>query len=92
LVRAKETTDMAESKPGEAPKDATGGRDAQQHDLAYEQAGGKEMPGLYPSNDIDDRDGDITPDAPDPHVEWDERVQPERADERAGEDIETEGT
>ena len=52
------------------------------------------QPGLYPADDIEDREGDITPDAADPRVEWDTRVQPERADERESEadDIEREGT
>ena len=82
---------MADRKPGDAPNDATEGRAAQQHDLAYEQTGGEAQPGLYPANSVADRDGgDITPDAADPHVEWDERVQPERPDE--SEDIEKEGT
>ena len=85
---------MADRKTGEAPADATDGRAAQQHDLAYEQAGGEAQPGLYPANSVADRDGgDITPDAADPHVEWDERVQPERPDEQdAGQDSEKEGT
>jgi hypothetical protein len=85
---------MADRKPGEAPADATDGRAAQQHDLAYEQTGGEAQPGLYPANSVADRDGgDITPDAADPHVEWDERVQPERPDEQdAGQDSEKEGT
>ena len=81
---------MAERKTGETPGDAVSGRDAQQNDQAYEQAGGEGEPGLYPANSVADRDGgDITPDAADPHVEWDERVQPERPDEQ---DIESEGT
>jgi hypothetical protein len=85
---------MADRKPGDAPNDATEGRAAQQHDLAYEQTGGEAQPGLYPANSVADRDGgDITPDAADPHVEWDERVQPERPDEQdAGQDSEKEGT
>jgi hypothetical protein len=68
---------MAERKPGDAVSD----RDAQQHDLAYEQAGGKEMPGLYPTNDVDERKGDIAPDVAHPEVGWNDRVQPERPDE-----------
>ena len=80
---------MADRKTGEAPADATDGRAAQQHDLAYEQAGGEAEPGLYPANAVEDREGgDITPDAADPDVEWDERVQPERPDERGSEDSE----
>ncbi|HEY7807942.1 MAG TPA: hypothetical protein VIC34_12155 [Croceibacterium sp.] len=81
---------MADRNTGEAPDDATSGRAAQQHDEAYKDTGGKAEPGLYPANAIADRDGgDITPDAADPHVEWDKRVQPERPDEQ---DIESEGT
>ena len=94
---------MAERKTGEtphdaAPRDATGGRDAQQHDLAYEQAGGEAIPGLYPTNDVDERQGDITPDVAPPQVDWNDRVQPERPDETsrdgppAAPDIETERT
>lgn len=77
---------MSDRKP---PADATVGREAQDHELADIETGGEPQPGLYPADAIENRDGDITPDAPDPHVEWDERVQPERPDER---DIEKEGT
>jgi hypothetical protein len=65
------------------------GREAQDHELADIETGGEPRPGLYPADDIENREGDITPDAPDPRVEWDTRVQPERADEA---DIEKEGT
>jgi hypothetical protein len=68
---------MADCKPGEAPDDAVNDRDAQQHD----RAGGQPEAGNYPSDSIENREGENTPDAADPHVEWDERVQPERADE-----------
>jgi hypothetical protein len=65
--------------PKDAPKDAVEDRAAQDH----EQAGGDPGPGHYPSDPIERRQGDEnTPDAPAPHVDWDERVQPERADER----------
>ena len=80
---------MADREPGEPPADATAGRSAQDHELADIETGGEPRPGLYPADAIENRDGDITPDAPDPQVEWDARVQPERADE---EDIEKEGT
>ena len=62
-----------------APADAVRDRAAQDH----EQAGGEPGPGNYPASRLEDRDGDEnTPDAPAPDVDWDERVQPERADER----------
>lgn len=66
--------------PKDAPDDAVADRAAQHH----EHAGGDPGPGLYPSDPIERRKGDNTPDAPEPDVEWDERVQPERADERQG--------
>ena len=55
------------------PKDAVKDRAAQDH----EQAGGDPGAGLYPSDPIERRKGDNTPAAPEPRVEWDERVQPE---------------
>jgi len=66
----------------DAPADAVEDRAAQDHELADVESGGKATPGLYPSDSIPDRKGDITPDAPHPTVEWDERVQPERPDEQ----------
>jgi hypothetical protein len=92
LNPAKENALMADRKPGDAPADATEDRGAQDHELADVETGGEAQPGLYPADDLPERAGDINPDAPDPHVEWDERVQPERADERQSEDIEREGT
>ena len=85
---------MADRKPGDPPADATTDRSAQDHEEADIETGGEAQPGLYPADDIEDRDGDITPDAADPQVEWDTRVQPERPDERESEadDIEREGT
>ena len=90
---------MADRKPGDPPADATPedaiiDRSAQDHEQADIETGGVAQPGLYPADDIEDREGDITPDAADPRVEWDTRVQPERADERESEadDIEREGT
>lgn len=80
---------MADRKPGDPPADATADRSAQDHELADIETGGEARPGLYPADDLPNREGDITPDAADPHVEWDERVQPERPDE---DNIETEGT
>ena len=66
------------------PADAVAGREAQDH----EQAGGDPRsgpgPGRYPASRIEDREQDNTPDDPDPRVEWDEVVQPERVDEKQG--------
>jgi hypothetical protein len=66
------------------PKDAVKDRAAQDH----EQAGGAPDsgpgPGLYPSDPIERRKGDNTPDDPQPEVEWDERVQPQREPETQG--------
>ena len=76
--------------PADAPEDAIADRDAQDHELADIETGGEPEPGLYPADDIENREGDITPKAADPHVDWDTRVQPERADE--ADNIETEGT
>jgi len=59
---------------GEAPAEAVGDRAAQDH----EQAGEELAPGDYPTSRVEDRDGDITPTAPDPAVDWDDVVQPER--------------
>lgn len=84
---------MADRPSGEPPADATAGREAQKHDLAYSDSGGEPEPGLYPADGIPECKGDITPDAAHPTVEWDDRVQPERPDEREAEhDIEKEGT
>ncbi len=65
--------------PGEAAKD----RAAQDH----EQAGETLQPGDYPASRLEDRDQDITPTAPDPDVDWDEVVQPERQVGEAGHDF-----
>jgi hypothetical protein len=80
---------MADRKPGDPPADATEDRAAQDHELADVETGGAPQPGRYPADDLPNRDGDITPDAPHPAVDWDTRVQPERAEEQ---DIEKEGT
>jgi len=66
-------------RSGEAPAEATEGRAAQDH----EHAGGKPGHGNYPASRIEDREGDNTPSAPEPHVEWDEVVQPEKAPKTA---------
>ena len=81
-----------EAVPEEAVKD----RAAQDHDYADLDASPDSEPREdidYPAEDIENREGDITPSAPDPHVDWDQQVQPERAREgvddlgEAGEDI-----
>jgi hypothetical protein len=82
-------------KRGAAPDEAVGDRAAQDHDYAdLDVSGGEPREDIdYPAEDIEQREGDITPSAPDPHVDWDELVQPERVDEgvddlgEAGEDI-----
>ena len=62
------------------PADAVKDRAAQDH----EQAGGDPGAGLYPSDPIERRKGDNTPDAARPRVDWDERVQPQREPETQG--------
>jgi hypothetical protein len=71
---------MAERKTGEAPADAVKDREVQQHDLA-DTPDNAVQPGLYPTDSIEDREGDNTPDAAHPTVEWDTRIQPEEVDE-----------
>jgi hypothetical protein len=89
---------MADRKPGAPPPDATADRGAQDHEQADIETGGEAQPGLYPADDIENRAGDITPDAAHPAVDWDTRIQPERPDERTETvveettDVETEGT
>ena len=57
---------MAESKPGSPPADAVKDRAAQDHEQADIETGGAPQPGRYPADDIENRKGDITPDAPEP--------------------------
>ena len=62
-------------QPGEVPRAAAKGREAQDH----EQAGGVPQPGESPASEIENRDQDTTPSAPDePRAGWDDVVQPER--------------
>jgi hypothetical protein len=63
---------------GEVPAEAVKDRAAQDH----EQAGEALPPGDYPASPLEDRDQDNTPAAPDPQVQWDEVVQPERRQQR----------
>jgi len=66
--------------PEDAPEVAVADRAAQDHEFA----GGDPGAGLYPSDPIERRKGDNTPDDPQPEVEWVERVQPEREPETQG--------
>ena len=66
---------------GEAPDEATRDRAAQDHDYAdLDVSEGEPRRGDYPATNPPEREGDITPDAPDPEVDWDDVVQPERAE------------
>lgn len=66
-------------RPGEAPREAVTDREAQDHEQAAQDAsGGAPQAGEAPASDITHRDQDNTPSAPDPHVEWDDVVQPAR--------------
>jgi len=90
---------MADRKPGDplaeaTPEDAIEDRGAQDHEQADIETGGAPQPGLYPADDLANREGDVTPDTSNPAVDRDTRVQPERPEERESEEdnIETEGT
>lgn len=65
----------------EPPGAATRDRSAQDH----ERAGGAPQAGESPASPIEHREQDNTPSAPDPSVDWDEVVQPERRQQH-GED------
>lgn len=71
-------------QPGEAPREAVEGREAQDHDYADLQVSGSDEPerGIdYPATDPPNRQGDITPSVPDDATQsWDDVVQPERRD------------
>lgn len=66
---------------GEAPAEAVAGREAQEHDFADQDAGvpPNVPPAIYPAGRLQDEEGDNTPSAPDPQVDWDNVVQPETA-------------
>ena len=71
----------------EVPPDAIAGREAQDHEQAdaLTSPRGEPARGIdYPADPVERRTQDITPGDPDPQVEWDERVQPERAATRRG--------
>ena len=67
------------------PADAVADRAAQDHeqaDVLTSPDGEPERDIDYPADPIERRDGaDITPDAPEPSVDWDARVEPERVDD-----------
>ena len=73
----------AETRPGEAPREAVDDRAAQEHELP----GSTAPKGGYPASRLQDRTGDNTPSAGDPRVEWDDVVQPERRVGEAGHDM-----
>lgn len=78
----------ARSRPaGEAPEEATEGREVQDHDYADLQVSdGEPQRGIdYPATNPPDRKGDITPSAPTPSGSWDDVVQPERKPRDRGE-------
>jgi len=76
---------MTDRTPGAPPADAIEDRAAQDHEQADSATGGSPQPGRYPADRIEQREGDIAPAAPDPRVDWDTRVQPERPEERDSE-------
>lgn len=65
---------------GDAPPEAVEDRSAQDHEHAVVAVGPpvELPPGGYPASRLQDGDADNTPSAPDPHVDWDQVVQPER--------------
>ena len=64
-------------RPGEVPREAVRGCAAQDHEQAAQSLSGSDpQPGESPASRIEDREGDITPSAPDPAVDWDDVVQP----------------
>jgi hypothetical protein len=74
---------------GKAPAEAVEGREVQGHRYADLQVSpdGEPQRGIdYPATDVSDRQGDITPSAGEPKVNWDDVVQPERRTDRAGDD------
>lgn len=69
----------APRREGEPPADAVAGREAQDHDQADVRTSpdGEPATGIdYPADPIERRTQDITPQAPDPKVDRDTRVQP----------------
>jgi len=64
--------------PGEPPAEAVKDRSAQEHDRADQAVspGETPKPSVYPAGRLEDEEGDDTPSAPNPHVDWDDVVQP----------------
>ena len=73
-------------RAGAAPEEAVADREAQDHDYADLQVSdGEPQRGIdYPATNPPERRGDITPSAPETHVEWDDVVQPEHHSRQAG--------
>jgi hypothetical protein len=65
---------------GEPPEEAVEDRAAQEHDRADQDVSLESAPKqpVYPAGRLEDEKGDNTPSAPDPHVDWDDVVQPPR--------------
>ena len=63
---------------GEPPAEAVADRSAQEHDMADQDVSLESAPRqpVYPAGRLQDVQGDNTPSAPEPHVDWDEVVQP----------------
>ena len=78
----------------DAPQEAVKDRSAQDHEQAVvavsqpedgEPGPGEPAPGSYPASRMQDGDSDNTPSAPEPTVDWDAVVQPERQQGKTGE-------
>lgn len=78
-------------QPGSAPEEAVRDRSAQDHEHAVVAVSppSEPAPGTYPASRMQDGEADNTPSAPDPHVDWDQVVQPEQqgADRKDGDDL-----
>ena len=63
---------------GEPPAEAVADRSAQDHDMADQDVSLKSAPQqpVYPAGRLQDEQGDNTPSAPEPQVNWDDVVQP----------------
>ena len=63
---------------GEPPAEAMADRSAQEHDRADQDVSLESAPRqpVYPAGRLQDEQGDNTPSAPEPHVDWDDVVQP----------------
>ena len=63
---------------GEPPAEAMADRSAQEHDRADQDVSLESAPRqpVYPAGRLQDEQGDNTPSAPEPQVDWDDVVQP----------------